>query len=205
MLLRVERLEEILDRYRAVRNCDRSLEARLVGILRHEDVVRRTDHVEVHVQGDSAELLFAQAVDVIRRTDEAPVAVPDGSVAIEDLCESFYTKQHEPYDDAALDGRSDYQAFINNDVPAGGLFTGAEVPKTAEQAEILGETMGAHFDPCYHQACDTFANNNNHALSLNADLIAFAVLDVLVLDEVGERRTGQDDTRHVPASGSGGV
>ena len=34
----------------------------------------------------------------------------------------------------------------------------------------------AAFDPCYHQACDTFANNNNHALSVNADLIAFAVL-----------------------------
>jgi Zn-dependent M28 family amino/carboxypeptidase len=107
---------------------------------------------------------------------EAPVVVPDGSVAIEDLFESFYTKQHEPYDDAAFDGRSDYQAFINSGIPAGGLFTGAEVPKTAEQAAIWGGTVGAQFDPCYHQACDTFANNNNHALSVNADLIAFAVL-----------------------------
>ena len=49
---------------------------------------------------------------------EAPVVVPDGSVAIEDLFESFYTKQHEPYDDAAFDGRSDYQAFINSGIPA---------------------------------------------------------------------------------------
>jgi Zn-dependent M28 family amino/carboxypeptidase len=106
----------------------------------------------------------------------AGAVIPDGSVAIEDLFESFYTKQGEPYDDAAFDGRSDYQAFILNDVPAGGLFTGAEVPKTAEQAEIWGGTVGAQFDPCYHQACDTFANNNNHALSVNADLIAFAVL-----------------------------
>jgi Zn-dependent M28 family amino/carboxypeptidase len=107
---------------------------------------------------------------------EAPVAIPDGSVAIEDLFESFYTKQAEPYDDAAFDGRSDYQAFILNDIPAGGLFTGAEVPKTAEQQEIWGGTVGAQFDPCYHLACDTFANNNDHALAVNADAIGFAIL-----------------------------
>ena len=106
----------------------------------------------------------------------APVAVPDGSVEIEDLFESFYTLRGEPYDDAAFDGRSDYQAFILNNIPAGGLFTGAEVPKTAEQQSIWGGTTGAQFDPCYHAACDTFANNNDHALDVNADAVAFAVL-----------------------------
>jgi Zn-dependent M28 family amino/carboxypeptidase len=106
----------------------------------------------------------------------APVPVPPGSVQIEDLFESFYTLRREPYDDAAFDGRSDYQAFIVNGIPAGGLFTGAEVPKTAEQQAIWGGTVGEQFDPCYHEACDTFANNNNHALAVNADAIAFAIL-----------------------------
>jgi Zn-dependent M28 family amino/carboxypeptidase len=106
----------------------------------------------------------------------APVAVPTGSVAIEDLFESFYTLRDEPYDDAAFDGRSDYQAFIVNDIPAGGLFTGAEVRKTAEQQAIWGGTVGEQFDPCYHEACDTFANNSNHALDVNADVIAGAIL-----------------------------
>ncbi|HET8949709.1 MAG TPA: M20/M25/M40 family metallo-hydrolase [Solirubrobacteraceae bacterium] len=106
----------------------------------------------------------------------AGVPIPDGSVAIEDLFESFYTQMGEPYDDAAFDGRSDYQAFILNDIPAGGLFTGAEVRKTAEQAGIWGGTVGAQFDPCYHAACDTFANNNNHALDVNADVIAGSIL-----------------------------
>ena len=77
----------------------------------------------------------------------APVAVPAGSVAIEDLFESFYTLKDEPYDDAAFDGRSDYQAFILNDIPAGGLFTGAEVPKTAEQAVDLGRDHGRAVRP----------------------------------------------------------
>ncbi|HEY6695127.1 MAG TPA: M20/M25/M40 family metallo-hydrolase [Solirubrobacteraceae bacterium] len=107
---------------------------------------------------------------------EAPVPVPPGSIAIEDLFESFYTLSNEPYDDAEFSGRSDYQAFILNGIPAGGLFTGAEVPKTAEQQAIWGGTVGAQYDPCYHLACDTFANNNLHALTINADAVAFAVL-----------------------------
>ena len=106
----------------------------------------------------------------------APVVVPPGSTAIEDLLESFYTWKGEPYDDAAFDGRSDYQRFIQVGIPAGGLFTGAEVRKTAEQKDIWGGTVGAQFDPCYHAACDTFANNNDHALDVNSDAIAFAIL-----------------------------
>ena len=106
----------------------------------------------------------------------APVTVPPGSTAIEDVFESFYTWVGEPYDDTAFSGRSDYQAFIVNGIPAGGLFTGAEGVKTAEQAAIWGGVAGAWFDPCYHQACDTFANNNNDALDVNSDAIAFAVL-----------------------------
>jgi Zn-dependent M28 family amino/carboxypeptidase len=104
------------------------------------------------------------------------VPIPAGSIQIEDTFESFYTWAGEPYDDAQFSGRSDYQAFILNDIPAGGLFTGAEVPKTPEQAAIWGGTAGAQYDPCYHLACDTFGNVNDHALDVNADSIAFAVM-----------------------------
>jgi hypothetical protein len=48
--------------------------------------------------------------------------------------------------------------------------------KTAEQQSIWGGTVGAQFDPCYQAACDTFANTNDHALNVNADAIAFALL-----------------------------
>jgi Zn-dependent M28 family amino/carboxypeptidase len=104
------------------------------------------------------------------------VPIPPGSEAIEDVFESFYTLRNEPYDDSAFDGRSDYQAFIENGIPSGGLFTGAEEQKTEEQQAIWGGTVGAQFDPCYHLACDTFANVNEHALDVNADSIAFSVL-----------------------------
>ena len=39
-----------------------------------------------------------------------------------------------------------------------------------------GGTAGQQYDPCYHQACDTFNNNSNAVLDLNADAIAAATL-----------------------------
>jgi Zn-dependent M28 family amino/carboxypeptidase len=116
--------------------------------------------------------------DADESTFEAPegVPIPPGSTAIEDLYERYYTWVGEPYDDTAFDGRSDYQAFIDNGIAAGGLFTGAEVPKTEEQEAIWGGTAGEQFDPCYHIACDDFDNIDLHALEVNSDLIAFAQL-----------------------------
>jgi Zn-dependent M28 family amino/carboxypeptidase len=114
--------------------------------------------------------------DADQSTFEAPVEIPKGSTAIEDLYESYYTKIGEPYDDTAFDARSDYQAFIDAGIPAGGLFTGAEVIKTEEQADIWGGTAGEQFDPCYHEACDDIDNVDLHALEVNSDLVAFAML-----------------------------
>ncbi|MGH9132791.1 MAG: M28 family peptidase, partial [Ilumatobacteraceae bacterium] len=104
------------------------------------------------------------------------VPIPPGSTAIEDLYESYYTMVGEPYDDTEFSGRSDYEAFILAGIPSGGLFTGAEQIKTAEQQAIWGGITGEQFDQCYHQACDTFANNSDHALEVNSDLIAFIQL-----------------------------
>ena len=63
-----------------------------------------------------------------------------------------------PIEPTAFDGRSDYKPFQDNGVAAGGLFSGAEVAKTAEQAAKWGGTAGQAFDPCYHQACDNINN-----------------------------------------------
>ncbi len=106
----------------------------------------------------------------------APVPVPEGSEHIERTFESFYTLRSEPYDDSAFSGRSDYQAFINNGIPSGGLFTGAEVVKTPQQQAIWGGVAGESFDQCYHLACDTIDNVNQEALDVNSDAVAFAVL-----------------------------
>jgi aminopeptidase Y len=81
-----------------------------------------------------------------------------------------------PFKGTDFDARSDYQAFILNGIPAGGLFTGAEGTKTAQEAAIWGGTAGVAYDSCYHQACDTYANVNLTALDVNSDAIAYATL-----------------------------
>lgn len=103
---------------------------------------------------------------------EAPVVVPEGSVQIEDLFESYFTSVGLPYDDAEFSGRSDYQAFINAGIPAGGLFTGAEVMKSPEQQAVWGGIAGESFDQCYHRACDTIDNVDLEALDVNVVQVA---------------------------------
>ena len=100
---------------------------------------------------------------------------PPGSDDIEGLFTRYYTERNLPTESSAFNGRSDYQAFINNGIPAGGLFTGAEGVKTAAQAVKWGGTAGAAYDECYHQACDTIDNVNTTALGINADAIAYAM------------------------------
>ena len=98
---------------------------------------------------------------------------PDGSDDIEALFERYYAERGIPSEPTAFSGRSDYQAFINNGIPSGGLFTGAEVPKTPEQVEKWGGTAGIAYDPCYHSACDTIDNLSHEALDINSDAVAY--------------------------------
>jgi Zn-dependent M28 family amino/carboxypeptidase len=148
--------------------------------------------------------------DADESTFEAPagVTIPEGSPAIEDLYESYYTWIGEPYDDTEFSGRSDYQAFIENGIPSGGLFTGAEEIKTEAQEAIWGGTAGEQFDPCYHEACDDLDNVDLHALEVNSDLIAFAQLTFAYSTEAvngvrGKRVPGRKLTLPAPAGPEG--
>jgi Zn-dependent M28 family amino/carboxypeptidase len=101
---------------------------------------------------------------------------PEGSAQIEAFFEGFYENRDLPFTGTDFSGRSDYGPFIAVGIPAGGLFTGAEVVKTAEEAAIWGGTAGDQYDPCYHLACDTFDNISLEALDVNSDAVAAAVL-----------------------------
>ncbi|MFP5417119.1 MAG: M28 family peptidase [Actinomycetes bacterium] len=102
--------------------------------------------------------------------------IPAGSAEIEDVFESFYISRGEPYQDSEFSGRSDYGPFIAVGIPAGGLFTGAEGVKTAQEQALYGGTAGIAYDPCYHAACDDLDNLSLKALDVNSDAIATAVL-----------------------------
>ncbi|MCF6472339.1 M28 family peptidase [Nonomuraea sp. MG754425] len=104
--------------------------------------------------------------------DAFGTAGPAGSDVIEADFEKFFAGRGLPYKATAFTGRSDYGPFISVGIPSGGLFTGAEVLKTAEEAAIFGGTAGIPLDPCYHSACDTIRNIDDRALDVNADAVA---------------------------------
>ncbi|GAA2205451.1 aminopeptidase PaaP [Nonomuraea monospora] len=104
--------------------------------------------------------------------DAFGTAGPPGSDVIEEDFEKFFAGRGLPFTATAFTGRSDYGPFIAVGIPSGGLFTGAEVLKTEEEAAIFGGTAGIPLDPCYHSVCDTIRNINDKALDVNSDAIA---------------------------------
>ncbi|MEV4532374.1 M28 family peptidase [Asanoa sp. NPDC049518] len=127
-------------------------------------------------------------------------AGPPGSAEIEAVFQDFFADRGLPTRAADFTGRSDYGPFIaaGVDIPSGGLFTGAEVLKTAQDVADYGGVEGEQYDPCYHEPCDSlfpvrdgadaalykeldrqydmFGNLNLEALDVNSDAIATAVL-----------------------------
>ena len=125
---------------------------------------------------------------------------PAGSAEIEQTFEAFFTSRDIPFKGTDFSGRSDYGPFIAAGVPSGGLFTGAEGIKTAQEAALWGGTAGLAYDPCYHQACDTYANNNDYALEQNSDAVAYAALSYAMSTTLINGTKGKGNFR--PATGS---
>jgi Zn-dependent M28 family amino/carboxypeptidase len=104
--------------------------------------------------------------DADQSTFEAPVEVPEGSIATEAAFTDYFDATGQAWIDTAFDARSDYDAFITYGVPASGLFTGADDVKTAEQVALFGGTEGIIQDPNYHSPGDDISNVNTEALGI---------------------------------------
>ena len=100
---------------------------------------------------------------------------PKGSDHIEHLFESYFASIGVRTAPTAFDGRSDYGPFLDVGIPNGGLFTGAEGKKTAEQAAWWGGKAGEAYDPNYHAAGDTIANLAVGAWVVNVKALAHAI------------------------------
>ena len=99
---------------------------------------------------------------------------PAGSGAIKKTFTDYYASRDLPVEAKPFDGRSDYGPFIDAGIPAGGVESGAEGVKTEEEAAEYGGTAGQQYDPCYHQACDTYGNVALDGLDQLADGAAYA-------------------------------
>jgi len=103
------------------------------------------------------------------------VSGPAGSAEIEAFFEDYFKAAGQNSTATAFDGRSDYGPFLEVGIPSGGLFTGAEENKTAEEAIWFGGEAGVALDQCYHSACDNVTNLNMDAFELHAKAIAASV------------------------------
>ncbi|CAI4214017.1 unnamed protein product [Parascedosporium putredinis] len=100
---------------------------------------------------------------------------PAGSDVIERDFEDFFDSNGAGHVPTEFSGRSDYAAFIENGIPSGGLFTGAEGVKTEAEAALFGGEAGVAYDINYHQAGDDINNLAHDAYLLNARSIANSV------------------------------
>jgi Zn-dependent M28 family amino/carboxypeptidase len=124
--------------------------------------------------------------------------VPEGSAGVERTLVAFLKGAGKPAEDTSFEGRSDYDGFTRAGVPAGGLFSGAEDKKSAEQAERWGGQAGEPFDPNYHKATDTLDHIDRTALEINGGGVAYAV-GLYAQDQAGRNGVPvrDDRTRHV--------
>ncbi|MDO9380669.1 MAG: M28 family peptidase [Nocardioidaceae bacterium] len=114
--------------------------------------------------------------DADQSTYASTVPIPAGSIETEKAFRDYFKAVRKPVVDTEFSGRSDYQAFIENGVAAGGLFSGADGTKTEAEQLLFGGTAGVTYDPNYHTAKDDLANVNAKALHLHGDAVAHLTL-----------------------------
>ena len=112
---------------------------------------------------------------------EFPFPGPNGSGTVESVFQKFFDARGEYTERIPFDGRSDYDAFTTAGIPAGGVFTGAEEHKTADEVPFWGGVvapdLSGQYDPCYHLACDKYPSNiNDKVLNIMSDAVAHATL-----------------------------
>jgi len=107
---------------------------------------------------------------------------PVGSPLIEDIFAEWFEINGEVEDRTSFDGRSDYQAFIAEGIPAGGLFSGADDEKTPEQESAFGGTVDQLHDPCYHKACDDIGNVNEGLYETLSKAAAYGTDELAEID-----------------------
>ncbi len=104
------------------------------------------------------------------------VAGPNGSDIVEQVLKDHWDSEGLAYETIPFDGRSDYDAFTQGGIPAGGIFAGADVIKQAYQVALYGGTAGDQFDPCDHPLCDTLSNISEDGLDEHSDAAVHAIL-----------------------------
>ena len=109
-------------------------------------------------------------------------ANPVGSEELRNLYTKYYEAHGQNRTFIPFDGRSDYDAFIRNGIPGGGIATGAEGVKTKEEVDLFGGEEDEWYDHCYHQLCDDLDNLAYGAWVLNTKVIRSPISNESLVD-----------------------
>ena len=132
---------------------------RYVAAISDEEFAKIAANLNFDMLGSSNHGKFVYDGDFSNTTPPATAPnVNPGAAYIEAVFLKYFKSVGIAPDPTAFDGRSDYKPFQDNGIAAGGLFSGAEVAKSAEQAAKWGGTAGVAFDPNYHGAGDDINN-----------------------------------------------
>ena len=119
-----------------------------------EELGSEADAIEAYLNFD----MIGSKNGVRQVYDGAATTSPEESGAVMDLFARALDDAGLAWEPIAVGAASDHFPFDQVGVPIGGLFSGANELKTAEQVATFGGTAGAQQDPCYHLGCDTVDN-----------------------------------------------
>lgn len=136
-----------------------------------------THYVESLPDADRQAIKSYQNFDMIASPNPGYLVYDDNAAGtgVRDDLTAHYDEAGIPWEYTDPQGRSDHAAFIDYNIPTGGIFTGAEETKSQAQADKWGGTAGEAFDPCYHASCDGLDNIDVDALDKNTDTIGAMV------------------------------
>jgi len=121
-------------------------------------------------------------------------AIPEiraGCVKVMNVYQDFWDMRGLPFTLASFNGRSDFASFLDVNITAGGLKTGSNSIKSAEERTLYGGYANAAHDTCYHQACDTLENVNVEMLVQNGQAAAYALQTLASQQNLKSYLTGQ--------------
>jgi aminopeptidase S len=108
---------------------------------------------------------------------------PDGSAAIEQVFLDIFRAEGVQALPVGFIGDSDYDAFVERDIPTGGLFTGDAGSKSAAEARAFGGQAGDQYDECYHMACDTIDNVDMNVLQRMTEALMSATASLAGIED----------------------
>ncbi|KAI8576510.1 hypothetical protein K450DRAFT_256500 [Umbelopsis ramanniana AG] len=114
-------------------------------------------------------------ISLVHDGEDAPLSVRTASIQIQKAFETFFKLERLPYKLESMTAGSDFLPFLLNDVPSGGVLTGAGERKTDQERHEHGGLANAPLDPCYHQACDTLENVSSEAITITSRAALFVI------------------------------